>query len=251
MNRPGLTQRDAVRRKRLCCGEVPRGDACSLRRSRSTPGRAKVGRVTLGARSVRHQGTDSCGPFSATRRLARPFRREGRGDHGGRGCASSFRGQGPASRPASCCRKHDGLSGVDAAFAVRQGGDSCRTCNPNDGGRAPVHRAARCRRSRRAHASDGGLPHERGPRAVELSGARAHLRDCPPRDLGGDAGRRGVDLSPDFLDELKIHRAKASTIDPDALVFPTTRATKRDRSNVARDVLRPGHQSSQQEACRG
>jgi integrase len=54
-----------------------------------------------------------------------------------------------------------------------------------------------------------------------------------------DAGRRTVDLSPDLLDELKMHRAKAATIDQDALVFPTGRGTKRDRSNILRDVLRP------------
>src|SRR5512133_665184 len=34
-------------------------------------------------------------------------------------------------------------------------------------------------------------------------------------------------------------RAKAATIDPDALVFPTGKGTKRDRSNVPREVLRP------------
>jgi hypothetical protein len=39
----------------------PGRDVYSSRRSRSTPGRAKVDRVTLGARSVRHQGSDSAG----------------------------------------------------------------------------------------------------------------------------------------------------------------------------------------------
>lgn len=71
-------------------------------------------------------------------------------------------------------------------------------------------------------------------RAVDL--ARGTLRI---EDDKTDAGKRQIDLSPDLLDELKMHRAKASTIDPDALVFPTSRGTRRDRSNVLRDVLRP------------
>jgi len=71
-------------------------------------------------------------------------------------------------------------------------------------------------------------------RAVDL--ARGTLRI---EDDKTDAGRRTIDLSPDLLDELKMHRAKASTIDPDALVFPTGRGTRRDRSNLLRDVLRP------------
>jgi integrase len=71
-------------------------------------------------------------------------------------------------------------------------------------------------------------------RAVDL--ARGTLR---VEDDKTDAGRRTVDLSPDLLDELKAHRAKQATIDPDALVFPTAVGTKRDRSNLLRDVLRP------------
>jgi integrase len=71
-------------------------------------------------------------------------------------------------------------------------------------------------------------------RSVDL--ARGTLRI---EDDKTDAGKRVIDLSPDLLDELKTHRAKASTIDPDALVFPTSAGTKRDRSNLLRDVLRP------------
>jgi integrase len=71
-------------------------------------------------------------------------------------------------------------------------------------------------------------------RSVDL--ARGTLRI---EDDKTDAGRRAIDLSPDLLDELKKHRVKASTIDPDALVFPTGAGTKRDRSNLLRDVLRP------------
>jgi integrase len=71
-------------------------------------------------------------------------------------------------------------------------------------------------------------------RSVDL--ARGTLR---VEDDKTDAGRRVVDLSPDLLDELKLHRAKASTIDPDALVFPTALGTRRHRANVARDALRP------------
>lgn len=71
-------------------------------------------------------------------------------------------------------------------------------------------------------------------RSVDL--ARGLLR---VEDAKTDAGRPTVDLSPDLLDELKLHRAKASTIDPAALVFPTGKGTSRDRSNLLRDVLRP------------
>ena len=71
-------------------------------------------------------------------------------------------------------------------------------------------------------------------RSVDL--ARGLLR---VEDAKTDAGRPTVDLSPDLLDELKLHRAKASTIDLAALVFPTGKGTSRDRSNLLRDVLRP------------
>jgi integrase len=52
-----------------------------------------------------------------------------------------------------------------------------------------------------------------------------------------DAGVRTVDLSPDLLDELKAHKAKAKSIEPDALVFPTRIGTPRNRSNVRKHVL--------------
>ncbi|MGD0166894.1 MAG: site-specific integrase [Gaiellaceae bacterium] len=52
-----------------------------------------------------------------------------------------------------------------------------------------------------------------------------------------DAGMRTVDLSPDLLDELKTHRAKAGSPEPDTLVFPTRNGTARDRNNVRTRVL--------------
>ncbi|MFN2467186.1 MAG: tyrosine-type recombinase/integrase [Gaiellaceae bacterium] len=52
-----------------------------------------------------------------------------------------------------------------------------------------------------------------------------------------DAGERFVDLSPLLLDELKLHKAKASHMGPDDYVFPTARGTKRDRANVRTRVL--------------
>lgn len=52
-----------------------------------------------------------------------------------------------------------------------------------------------------------------------------------------DAGRRVVDLSPDLIDELKLHAAGARGGDPNALVFPTRRGTALHRANVSNRIL--------------
>ena len=48
-----------------------------------------------------------------------------------------------------------------------------------------------------------------------------------------------MDLSPDLLEELKAHRVTTSYSDADDFVFPTSRGTQQDRSNVLKRVLRP------------
>ena len=45
-------------------------------------------------------------------------------------------------------------------------------------------------------------------RSVDLAGGKLRVEDDKI-----DAGRRTIDLSPDLLEELKLHRKKASTID--------------------------------------
>ena len=53
------------------------------------------------------------------------------------------------------------------------------------------------------------------------------------------AGERTVDISPDLLDELKAHRHRTRFAGQDDLVFPTSRGTINNRSNVLKRVLRP------------
>lgn len=54
-----------------------------------------------------------------------------------------------------------------------------------------------------------------------------------------EAGERVIDLTPDLLDELKVHRADARYAEPNDLVFPTSTGTMRHRSNVTRQILDP------------
>jgi len=58
-------------------------------------------------------------------------------------------------------------------------------------------------------------------------------------DAKTDAGERVVDLSPLLLGELKLHRADTKADDPDALVFGTRCGTRRNRSNITRQILAP------------
>ena len=71
-------------------------------------------------------------------------------------------------------------------------------------------------------------------RDVDLAAARLRV----PKSKT-PAGERVVDLSPDLLDELKAHRIATPFGDPNDFVFPTSRGTQRDRSNVLKRVLRP------------
>ena len=52
-----------------------------------------------------------------------------------------------------------------------------------------------------------------------------------------DASRRSIDLSPDLLDELKLHKAASVYSDPDDLVLPHQSGTRRERGNVRTGVL--------------
>jgi integrase len=48
-----------------------------------------------------------------------------------------------------------------------------------------------------------------------------------------------VDVSPMLLDGLKLHRASSRFDQPHDFVFGTIRGTRRNRSNIARQILRP------------
>jgi len=61
-----------------------------------------------------------------------------------------------------------------------------------------------------------------------------------------DAGRREIDLSPSLLDELKLHRARATYEGPNDYVFCTSRGTRRERSNITRQILRPAIKAANQ-----
>jgi integrase len=71
-------------------------------------------------------------------------------------------------------------------------------------------------------------------RDVDL--ARGKLRVA---DSKTDAGRRAVDLSPWLTDELGTHKAKSTHVEPNDLVFGTRNRTKRNRSNITRQILAP------------
>jgi integrase len=71
-------------------------------------------------------------------------------------------------------------------------------------------------------------------RDVDL--ARGKLRVAESKT---DAGRRTVDLSPWLTDELGTHKAKGTHIEPNDLVFGTRNRTKRNRSNITRQILSP------------
>lgn len=71
-------------------------------------------------------------------------------------------------------------------------------------------------------------------RDLDLAGSRLRVTDSKTA-----AGVRVVDLSPMLLDELKLHRAESDYSDPGDLVFPTSRGTSRNRSNVTRQIVQP------------
>jgi integrase len=59
-----------------------------------------------------------------------------------------------------------------------------------------------------------------------------------------DAGRREIDLSPLLREELTLHRANAKHDGPNDFVFATRNGTRRERSNVTRQILRPAIQDA-------
>jgi integrase len=72
-------------------------------------------------------------------------------------------------------------------------------------------------------------------RSVDLAGGKLTVEQS--KTEAGE-GRR-VDLSPMLLDELKLHRADAEFSGPDDFVFATRNGTRRERSNITRQILRP------------
>jgi integrase len=81
-----------------------------------------------------------------------------------------------------------------------------------------------------------------GLRVSELTSLRWRSVDLPRGVLHvaeskTDAGVRQVDLSPDLLDELKLHKAKAHPESDEALVFPTRNGTPLHRANVSNRIL--------------
>jgi integrase len=71
-------------------------------------------------------------------------------------------------------------------------------------------------------------------RDVDLAGGKLRVVESKT-----DAGERTIDLSPGLLDELKLHRANARFTAPDDFVFATRNGTRRNRSNVTRQILEP------------
>lgn len=71
-------------------------------------------------------------------------------------------------------------------------------------------------------------------RHVDLADGKLRVDDAKT-----DAGERVVDLTPLLLGELKLHRVNGKVDDPNALVFGTSRGTRRNRSNITRQILLP------------
>jgi len=71
-------------------------------------------------------------------------------------------------------------------------------------------------------------------RNVDLAGGKLRVEDSKT-----DAGVRVVDLSPDLLDDLKVHKADSERTSPEGLVFGTANGTERNRSNITRQILHP------------
>ena len=65
-----------------------------------------------------------------------------------------------------------------------------------------------------------------------------------------EAGERTVDISPDLLDELKTYRHQSRFAGQDDLVFPTSRGTINNRSNVLRRILRPAIERANDQLAR-
>jgi len=69
-------------------------------------------------------------------------------------------------------------------------------------------------------------------RSVNIAGGKLRVEKSKT-----DAGERTVDMSPDLIEEMKLHRAQSRQAEPDDLVFPTRRGTPQNRSNIRSRVL--------------
>jgi integrase len=71
-------------------------------------------------------------------------------------------------------------------------------------------------------------------RDVDLANGRIHIGRSKTQ-----AGLREIPLLPLLRDELAVHKAKATNVDPDDFVFPTAAGTIRDKDNLRNRVLAP------------
>ena len=69
-------------------------------------------------------------------------------------------------------------------------------------------------------------------RAVDLPNGRLKVEKSKT-----DAGERLVDLSPGLREDMTLHRGRSRYIEPDDFVFATKNGTKRNRSNITRQIL--------------
>lgn len=73
-------------------------------------------------------------------------------------------------------------------------------------------------------------------RWLDIDLGRGKLRVA---DSKTDAGHREVDLSPWLREELTLHQMKATFVGPGDYVFATRNSTRRQRSNITRQILHP------------
>ena len=69
---------------------------------------------------------------------------------------------------------------------------------------------------------------------IDLANGRISVRDAKTA-----AGERLVDILPALRDELASHRHAAGHAEPNALVFPTSSGSRRDKDNERERVIRP------------
>src|ERR687898_236636 len=74
---------------------------------------------------------------------------------------------------------------------------------------------------------------------AQLLGRAEPERLLTLRDAKTEAGERLVDILPALRDELASHRHAAGPAQPDALVFPTSSGSRRDKDNARERVIRP------------
>ena len=74
---------------------------------------------------------------------------------------------------------------------------------------------------------------------AQLLGRAEPERLLTLRDAKTEACERLVDILPALRDELASHRHAAGPAQPDALVFPTSSGSRRDKDNARERVIRP------------